>query len=482
MLSISTSCIYAQDFQRTAAELFIRETAGDEGFVSKAPVLKLEDAVSAAMHHFGERKIRLLQEMKSAYAVDEAKAGMLPTIDFQTTSTYMFNPPEGVVLPKGAMGYEPNQYSQAPVPFPEEDYPMMEDPAHTYFSIETDLQQPLFTWGKLRAGLDMAKMNQRLAELETEETEAELIKRVRAAYYGISFARRAEENLNQVKSLLQQILEDREKEYREDLINLQTVFEAQKDILVLETKIAEIHEKYTNAADGFFLLTGLSARLYDFEELPVYPVSDSPQPGAVFEKYLYRSPDVRKAAVQENLAGLNKLFEQRSGQLRPDFFLNIGFEIQGDQVPVLQPNWIETWNVNLTITLGTAFTLWDSGLSLAQRRQAAVSEQIAAEGLKQKIWNAENTMRGLIERLNVAGFQIREHRSKRMLLEEQLKNAEVSYANDLISRSERLGALAAVLQNEVEYLSSLLEYDMILAELSALSGGHDFATDFGTIQ
>ena len=92
------------------------------------------------------------------------------------------------------------------------------------------------------------------------------------------------------------------------------------------------------------------------------------------------------------------------------------------------------------------------------------------------------TVRGLLQSLNTAYHRVREYEAKDRLLREQLKNATVSFENDLISRTDRMGAEAAVLQNEVEYLSALLSYQNIRAELAAAAGLDPAVTDFGSIR
>ena len=451
-------------------------------FSDDTSLVTLEEAIQAAFDYSGERKIQLLDQMKSGYQVDEAKAGMFPVLDVQATASYMLNPPEGFSLPKGAMGYEPNQYSQTPVPFPEEDYPLMEDPENTYFSIEAGLQQPIFTWGKLRAGLELAQQNYQLAALKTEATEVELTRQIRQIYYGIVFARSAVEKLEQIENLLEQTLSDRKKEFREEFINLEKVLESQKNVLMLRTQIAEVREGYVKSAEAFSMITGLDADQYTFENVLSTGVKQISDMDDVIQYALWNSSDIQRISAEEELAVLNKKLEKRTGQLRPDFFLDVGLDINGEQVPVVQSNWLETWDVNLTFTLGTKITLWDSGLSAAKRRQSAVSEQIAAEGLRQTIANTETRVRGLLQSLTTAYYRVQEYEAKDRLMQEQLKNAIVSYENELITRAERLGAEAALLQNEVEYLSALLSYQTIRAELAAAAGLGPSATVFDRIR
>jgi outer membrane protein len=451
-------------------------------YSADTPVLTLEEAMQAAFDYSGERKIQLLRQMNSKYQVDEAKAGMLPVLDLQVTASYMVNPPEGFSFPKGAMGYEPNQYSQAPVPFPEADYPMMEDPENTYFTIETGLRQPVFTWGKLRTGFELSRQNYQLSSLQTEETEVELAKRIRQTYCGLVFGREAVEKLEEIQILLDRILSDREKEFREEIINVETVLMAQKNVSALRTILAEVREGYVKSAEAFSLLTGLNAERYTFENILDSEVKQITNPDFVIRHAFTHSSDIKRITAEEELAVLNKKLVDRTGILRPDFFLNIGLDISGEQVPVVQSNWLETWDINLTVTLGTKITLWDSGLSAAKRMQAAVSQQIAAEGVRQTISNTEMTVRGLLQAHNTAYYRVREYEANGRLLEEQLKNAEVSFENDLITRTERLGAEAVLLQNEVEYLSALLSFQNVRAELAAAAGFDPSAINFGSIQ
>ncbi len=455
--------------------------SGEERFSNlQSRELTLDRVIETALKQSGERRMKLLEQIGKQYAVDEAKGKMFPTVDFQATGSYMLNPPEGVVLPKGAMGYEPNQYSESPVPFPEQDYPMMEDPEHTYFKFEAGIQQPLYTWGKLKTGLSLAKKDFQLSRLETEKTEQYLIMHVRQLYNTLLFAVYALDTMEHVDELLEQIVRDREEEYRENLINFETVLEAQKNRAVIQTKVAEIKESYVQAVEGLFLVSGIDARHYTLNGTLNSPVKKIDDPEGLVRSAVSNAPDIKILSAKEELAGLYSVLENKTGQLRPDFFFSIGMDITGEQIPVVQPNWIETWDANLTFTLGTQIVLWDSGQSAAKRKQAAISERIANEGLRQTISKMEMTIRRLIEKHTVSYHRVKEYEAKNRFLEEQRKNAKVSFENDLITRTELLGSEIIVLQNEIEYYAALLTYHNTWAELAAESGKKYPFTSFYT--
>ena len=62
----------------------------------------------------------------------------------------------------------------------------------------------IHTWGKMKQGVNLARMDDRLSGAEVENTELQIENQVRKLYYSLSFARTAEDKMKQVEQLLQQ--------------------------------------------------------------------------------------------------------------------------------------------------------------------------------------------------------------------------------------------------------------------------------------
>jgi outer membrane protein TolC len=438
---------------------------------SSEAALSLDEAVDAAYDYSGQLTVKNLELREKEYALDEAKARRLPTVELQASATLMSNPQEGIIIRKGELGYQPSFQSEAPVPFPDQDYILMEDYEHTYFKVETTVDQPIFTWGKLKRGVELARGDVRSAAVRRNITEGEVKKQVRQAYFGILFTRQALAKVREALDILSRMTKDRENEYREGVINLQTLLEAEKNRAGAETRLAEIEQAATKAEQGFFLLTGIRPEGLEFST----PLSEGIELPAdsetLSERTVAASPEVRKLSVAAEQAELYRELERKTGQLRPDFFLRLGMDITGQRVPVVGANWTDTWDVNFLVTLGTKLTVWDSGQSAAKRKQAAVKAYLAREGLRQTIDSTKLAIDAAADSVVLAYRQVQEGEAGLLLAKEQFKNARVSYENDLLTRGELLGAETAMVQAEVELLSAELSYQHAKAELDYLTGG-----------
>lgn len=460
MLLSFLSPLFAQE---PAADLQVRGASG--------AALTLDEALEAAYEYSGQLTIINLDLREKEYALDEAKARRLPTVEMQASATLMSNPQEGIVIRKGELGYQPSFQSEAPVPFPDQDYILMEDYEHTYFKVKTTVDQPIFTWGKLKHAVELARRDVRSAAVRRNNTEGEVKKQVRQAYFGIIFTRQAFAKVREVLDILSRMTKDRENEYREGVINLQTLLEAEKNRAGVETRFAEIEQASTKAEQGFFLLTGIDPEGRTFST-PLSAGIDLPtDPETLAERTTAASPEVRELSLTAEQAELYRELEGKTGQFRPDFFLRLGVDITGQRIPIFGANWTDTWDVNFLVTLGTKLTLWDSGQSAAERKQAAVKAYRAREGLRQTIDSTKLAINAAADSVVLAYRQVQEGEAGLLLAKERYKNARVSYENDLLTRGELLGAEAAMVQAEVELLSVELNYQHAKAELDYLTGG-----------
>ena len=438
--------------------------------VSTQP-LSLDEAVRSAVRHSGQIEIREWELREKRYALEEAKAERYPVIGFQAAATLMTNPQEGVFIRKGEFGYQPSFDSEAPMPFPDQDYVLLEDYENTYFTVETALDQPIFTWGKLKRGIELARGEVRSALVEVKVTEEDVKKQVIQAYFGVQFARQARQLMREAETLLSKMASDRATEYQEGVINLQTLLETERNRAAVETRLAELEQAATQAENGFFLLTGIHPNNRQFST-PLNSSLELPgDPYIIAGATVSHSPEVRRLSVTADQADNFSELEGKTGQLRPDFFLRLGMDVTGQRIPLVGANWTDTWDINFLITIGTQLTVWDAGRSEAKRKGAAARARIAREGLRQTINSTRVAIEIAAESQILTYRQVKESETLLALSREQYKNAEVSYENDLITRGEVLGAEAEVLSAEIELLSNLLNYQHARAELAYLTGG-----------
>ena len=431
--------------------------------------LSVEDAVELAVKNSGEVDLQRIEFQKTAIAFEEAKAQKYPQIAVSSSASWMSNPPEGISINKGAFGYAPTPQSQAPVAIPDREYVLLEDSEHTYFRIRTTLDQPLFTWGKLNAGVLAADEEKEIALIQLDAIENEVESRTRQVYYGALFAYVTQELLLDAEEAMRTIVEDRQRSFDEGVIINQDVLEAaaNSDNIILQRVKAE--EGYRSAIEVLEFLTGLdnsnvklvSAFRNELPDLDEERLKDSAREN---------SPNRDVLARRLNQAETMLSVEKGSAPFRPDLILSVALDVTGQRVPLFAANWTDSWDVNLIFSIGTSMTIFDSGRSGWSRRKAEQDILLAQKGIEQLEHGLQLEVRSAVEKVRIGYFEMKKAEADAALAAEQKRNAEISYENELIVREQMLAARVAYILSRLQYLLRQYSYELLLSELEYLCG------------
>ena len=414
-------------------------------------------------------RLKLLEIEEKKYALKETAAKRFPGVDVQASATYMTNPPEGITIHKGMFGYAPTINSENPIPFPDRDYVLIEDPENTYFKITTTLTQPVFTWNKINNAIRIAKDDVRLSEMSYEQALNEVYHELSKIYFGTLFAEESGRILENAKGVLSEILADRKKSYDEGLINLQKVLEAESNLAAMEAKCIEVSEAYKSGIAAISFYTGIESgeiRLTTYFRDTIPDLDEE----KIKQHTITHSHDLNILRGKLNQARTYLDIEKGSDILRPDFSFILSLDIKGQRIPIVGANWMDTWDHNLTFTLGTRVTLYDGGKAGNKIKKAEITSQMAETGVQQLEKALALQVLKAIQEVRVKYYTVLEKKAKLADGKEQYKNAKVSYENELLTREEERGARVLLYSQELEYLLSLYEYEMALTDLEFLSG------------
>ena len=433
--------------------------------------LSVDEAISLALERSESVRIKLSDEKRATYAISEAKSKLFPTFDVNASASYMTDPQEGITIRRGSLGYSPAFGSETPVSFPDRDYVIVEDSERTFFNISGTITQPIFTWFKIKNAIDLATIERNVARYNTLATKNELVQEIRTVYFGALVALESTRILEQALSTAAEIVEDQQRSYEEGLINLQVLLQAKSRQVVLESQVVQSLESYASALEALAMLTGIEtpqlALTTDFRtQLPELD-EDSLKTSAI-----QRSIDVRIARARLKQAQKYIEIERGGSILLPDISLVVTVDISGQRVPVIGANWIENWDTNIILTLGTKVRLFDSFQSHWKIRQAEEQERMALLGLAQMEQGLNLLVRKTIEKTRLAFSHVQKFKVILTEMQEQYKNARVSFENELITRSEERGARILLLSTELEYLFSLFNFEIALTELEYAVGKH----------
>lgn len=430
--------------------------------------IAVADAVERAVQVSDLLAVGRIDREIAGYGVDEARSRLFPQIALSISGSFLTNPPDGVAIRRGELGFTPSPGSPVPTPFPDQDIVLVEDPENTFYQIQATLDQALFTWGKILAGIEAARLEQDLAGLDLAAQEGTLARDARTAYFGLRLARRTRDLLAEAELVLEQTAADRLSAFDEGLINRETLLSARADLAQARTGRIEAAQGLAAAEVGMQVLLQLEevGPLVSAprEELPEVEVE------ALVAEAVDASEEIARAELRRRQAEIGAEVERSSGLFLPDLGLSMAFEVSGQRLPFIAANWIDSWDINLRISLGAQLDLFDGGAAAARTATADARVSQAGRGLEGLLRSTRVEVQSAVEELRVNHARLEEAKARLDYEEERYKNARVSFENDLITRGQERGARVLLLTATFTRELAAFEYERSLSNLEHLVG------------
>jgi outer membrane protein TolC len=353
------------------------------------------------------------------------------------------------------------------VAIPDRDYVLLEDAEHTYFKITATVTQPIYTSGKLKLAEQAAGLDVLVAERELESKEREIKSLVRSTYFGAVFAGSAARLLTEASRIAADIVTDRELAFDEGVITRAEVLEAVKADSAFASQAASTAEAEQTARAILSALTGIDLSGAAFtsgyrSELPDLEVK------ALVARGLGESPARAALLHRIDQARLLAEIERAGGPFRPDVSINLSLDVTGQRVPVIGANWLEYWDSNLILTVGTSLPLFDSGAANSRAEQADYTLETARQAVAAYELGFELQVRQTVEEVRSSWHTVSAVAAELEHAREVERNAQVSFENELLTRAELLGAKLGALSAELEYERARYSYETALGRLEAL--------------
>jgi outer membrane protein TolC len=423
--------------------------------------LTVEQAVEMAVEKGETVLIKWGELQKAEYAYKEAKTGALPSLSVETSASWMTDPPEGIKVEAGAL-------SAIPL-LPSEDMIFVEDAEKTYFSISFILNQPIFTWLKIKNGIELAAISRDLARWELSRTRRKVRRDVAVTYFGVVLAGLSHGLLGESLALIEEILQDSLASYEEGLVSYQAVLEVKARLAAARSRHLEAEESIASGLETLSFYTGLKAG----EIEPVSSFSKEP-PAYDYEKIKEEALDLsierEILLAKAKMAETDLAVQKGEGMLKPDISLIVQWDIEGQHIPWSEEDWTGSWKENLRFTLGARLPLFDSLRSHWGIHGAEKNVEIArmALGMFEKALALQ--VRQGIQKHREAYFLLLEKEAALELAEEKFKNAAVSYENEMITRGEEKEARLLLASSRLSCFLASYRLEIALIEMEYLVG------------
>ena len=427
-------------------------------FGSSAFSYTLDELVQAALTNSPQSGAARLETAAKQTGIREARSRFLPTLTGQLSGSLLSNPPEGMTLPAGSFG-------TAPVPIPNEDVVLAPDPENTYFQVKFGITQTIFAWGKLRNAMAVAEEALEISLLEANQTRRDLARDVRKAFAGVIFAQQALTILEEAESIYRNVSQDRERSYELGAINREELLDARSRLVEVETQSAEARLSIRTALESLRLLTGMpNLTPESLEGIIPEPSARTEDLDVLIEQARSQSQELEILRRQMRQAELNVAIQNASSGPMPDLALSVDLELSGQRFPGV-PNWFDTWDAGVTVSIGARSTIFDGGARSARTDAARIQKDQAELGYESLYASLGLEISRAFESSASAHRRFLNASAKLDYVEEQEKNARVSFENELITREQLLGAQILLLTTRLEKLATAFEGEMAEADL-----------------
>ena len=444
--------------------------------------LTLARATQLALQGTEAVRLRELALQKARLAVQEATAAGLPHVDLRASASYLVNPPQGYTVKAGSLGsftpeIPPNKLGPGSpaIPLgtftvPQTDFTIGSQ-EHDYFSLTASLSQPLFTWGKIRAAIDLAGLEADSAANDLAAQRRDIQREVHRAYFAALLAGQSAEVLEGLRNLAAQIVTDRQKAVDDGTSTKQSVLQAQADLAQIDSKLVEATQSRLTALQTLGMRTGLDPAgiVLATDWSDALPPLDEQDIGSRAVEF---STDLGAARTRLQQAGRKLDLEKGRSMLLPDVSLGVSFDVTGQEdLPWASWSWDSTaWSWDLVISVGMKMSVFDGLSSLSRIAQAQRDVDAAGTAATQEEKLARLAARRAIDAAVRADADLREKQARSQLADEQLSNARSSLDAGLASREDERGAEIMAGTATLDRLLALWTREEAVADIDRLTG------------
>lgn len=337
-----------------------------------ADVLYDYDALTSSLKANNTKLQASYEELKKAKLdTKDAKANYHPNIDLTVSGSYIINPIGPITINASELGLPYNQYITL--------YKGMED---TLYQTQLSVQMPIFTWGKIKNGVNALTEVESVRSLQITDTEnqltAELKTRLAANYYMDEIITL----LNEQKSYADRLVQIAYAANEQGIMLLQEVKENEIEALQVEVTLSEINAQYSSNLTALRTMTGiLDLKREDISFIPdeemFYNLANEDRNELIKVATSQNQPTLQMLSHMQKAMEYSEEVSKGSVYWKPDFALQITASYGGSRLPLVETDWYRQNDYNGMITVAFKTTLWDGGKALNDIKRSESNTQSA---------------------------------------------------------------------------------------------------------
>ena len=420
---------------------------------AQSPLYTAEELYELALEKSSALTEKTARERAAGYRVREAFSRGGPTVDFETTMSYITNP-DTLTVEAGTLGTLPPQMGALPMPMEDTVFEMS---GNTFYNFRLIVNQPLFTWGKIFNALQATKEGAAAAVLDTIKTKDQLKTEIRINCLSLHHLKEIElavSRQSEIASRLEKIASD---SYKNGMI-LQTEFldaQVQRKEAVLTGNM--IKQQIDQVTLNLTYLTGteLTPVMIETRELQ-REISDSWED--IFRKAQNNNRDLSMLRHSISAEEYKSKIQKGDYYFKPDLAFHMELSYSGSYFPLIQEEWHDEDKGNLTLTLAIQTPIADFGGLYASGKAAEEELKALKASYENSIEQIEQFIRQTISLIELNKMNI-DYYSERIELDLQMMNQkekewlsgygdekdflihQISYYSDIILLNQELISL-----------------------------------------
>jgi len=433
--------------------------------------LTLEECIDVALKRRPELDVATLDVLNSEYQVKEATSYYYPRLNFSTGYTRFMGPENFTANVDITQVTAPlNEFLPSagiPITLPLTLEQEFQAGKTNWFNVTFDLNQPVYTFGRIEEGIKQARIGRSIAFNQKEKKKEEIIFEVKRGYYQLLFSkklldltREAEAGADVVVRMVKIDYETSIPEKEEKGTTRLDYLKARNFLAEVKVRLSEAGKNVKLAELGLKMAIGMDPSLpLKVTEVPLESLPHDRNSGEMKEWTLERNLDIK------NLRLGVELFDSKRKSASKEYLPKIGIQGQyiGPEDRFGTPNF---WYAGIGITM----PIFDGFSTRAKVGQAEVQFN-KAKAQKSLL---ESALVVQIDRLNTDLTEFRERvgifKMAVMEAQERAQLAADGYAVGSTEYDELLLAQRSELEVKSGYLQSLYHYYRTKAELEFVSG------------
>lgn len=421
----------------------------------------------AALAALAEERNPGLVAARAALAGSEADLSMararrLPKVDATLSLTGIANPMDAIEIPAGA-------FATNPMPMPSTAVTLLPAGEPYYGKAGLILTQPLFTWGKTKAGVDMARAGKEASGLSYEKARRELLVKLGATSESLAILGRVDETLGLQADIGARLVFISEESRKAGFITQVDLIQARIDVKEVDLARASVNQRKELLLQELRGLTGRAG--LSFGELGIEaPAAGKPRLDAagLAEAARRGSLDLALVGSLEAAREAGRRLAAGSRNFLPDLALQLDLSYSGSRLPFVQDGWEDKDDWTLNLTLAGKVSLFDGGSGRAglAKAEAQLGEARAqAESARAAV---DAHVRGALLDLDLARVRLEYDLLKLEGHREQITRLRAERDAGAGMEAAWLRALLDALETTADGWTRLAEYRAALWRLEAV--------------